>query len=366
MRKLVKILTSFGSALAVALALGLMPAGDLNPLAPHQALAQQGGNVPGNALGNLSDAEMWRAVKGGLQGQVSIPNKQAGVLVQTGGDQLIAYRKGTFLTWSGWALAGIVVLLAVFFAVRGRIRIDAGPSGQTIERFNELERFAHWLTASSFIVLALTGLNQMYGKAIMMPVFGKEAWAAIMYYGKVSHNFLGFAFFAGVVLMLLLWLRHNIPNRHDIKWLALAGGLFTKGVHPPAKKFNAGQKFIFWTVIIGGGSVFFSGLMLMFPYQFSAFAGTFQILNSFGADLPTQLTPLQETQLALVWHGFVALVMIVIIIGHIYIGSIGMEGAFDAVSTGHVDVNWAREHHGLWVAEVTGEEPGHGHRAPAE
>ncbi|MGB0683675.1 MAG: formate dehydrogenase subunit gamma [Magnetovibrionaceae bacterium] len=334
-------------------------------LSPTQAVAQTGGAVPGGASGVLSDTEMWRAVRKGVDGTVSIPDQRAATLVQSNGDNLRNFRNGPFLTYSGYALGGILVVLAAFLAIRGRIRIDAGPAGREIERFNELERFAHWLTATSFIVLAITGLNKMYGKIVLMPVVGKDLYASITYFGKLSHNFIGFAFFLGVLLMLVLWLRHNIPNRHDLKWLAVGGGLFSKGVHPPAKKFNAGQKFIFWTVIVGGVSVFLSGLMLMFPYEFSAFAGTFAVINIFGFDLPTTLSPLQETQLALVWHGFVAVVMIVIIVGHIYIGSIGMEGAFDAVSTGYVDENWAREHHGLWVNELKGEEPG-GHHAPAE
>jgi len=248
--------------------------------------------------------------------------------------------------------------VALFFAFRGRIRIDAGPSGRTIERFNALERFTHWLTAVSFIVLALTGLNLLYGKIILLPVIGPSAFATMTALGKYAHNYIAFAFMIGVVLMLVLWMRHNIPNLNDLKWLALGGGLFSKGLHPPAGKFNAGQKIIFWAVILGGGSIAFSGICLLFPFEIHPFAGTFAILNLVGFDLPTVLTPLQETQLALLWHGIVALVLIAVVIGHIYIGSLGMEGALDAMTSGQVDVNWAHEHHSIWLDEASAKASG--------
>ncbi len=167
-----------------------------------------------------------------------------------------------------------------------------------------------------------------------------------------SREPIAFAFMLGIVLMFVLWVRHNIPTLADLRWIAVGGGLFTKGMHPPAKRFNAGQKLIFWAVVLGGGSLSVSGIALLFPFEGSVWAGTFSALNTLGFDLPTQLTALQETQLSVIWHSLVALIMIAVIIGHIYIGSVGMEGAIDAVGTGQVDINWAREHHSLWVEEV--------------
>jgi formate dehydrogenase subunit gamma len=144
-----------------------------------------------------------------------------------------------------------------------------------------------------------------------------------------------------------------LPHWRDLRWLAVGGGFFTKGVHPPAWKFNAGQKIIFWLVILGGISISLSGLTLMFPYQLPLFAKTFGALNSvFGLGLPETLTPNEEMQYAASWHGIVALFFIVVIIAHIYIGSIGMEGAFPAMGSGQVDMNWAKEHHSLWAEEV--------------
>lgn len=321
-------------------------------LGTKAAWAQSSGNVPGNFSGNTSDAELWRAIRKGVRGTVSIKDKKAGQLVQSDGDEFRAFRNGPMSQFGGWALLAVLIVLALFFVLRGRIRVDAGLCGTTIERFNAFERFVHWMTASSFVVLALSGLNTLYGKYLLPTLIGKQAFASLAMFSKYAHNWIAWAFMLGIFLMFVAWVKDNIPGKTDIQWLLVGGGLFTKGVHPPSKRFNAGQKFIFWSVVLGGGSLAVSGLCLLFPFEIELFAGTFKMLNAFGFQLPTELTPLQETQYALLWHGLVALVMIVIIIGHIYIGSLGMEGAFDAVGTGQVDVNWAKEHHNLWVQEM--------------
>ena len=336
------------AALVLALAL---PAERSDGFGIGSALAQQEGHVPGGTLGNQSDPEMWRAIRKGIQGTVSIPNKQAGVLVQSEGDNWRAWRNGPLTDIGLWILGGMIGLLLIFFLIRGRIRIDSGPSDYQIERFTGVERFAHWLTAVSFVVLALTGLNLLYGRYFLLPVLGPDIFAFITSMGKYLHNYLAFSFMLGIVMMFVLWVRHNLPNRHDVTWALKGGGIFAKGVHPPAKKFNAGQKVIFWLVILGGASLSASGVALLFPFQLSMFAGTFEIVNLFGADLPTTLTAMQEMQLSQLWHGIVGLVMIAVILAHIYIGSIGMEGAFDAMGSGMVDLNWAKEHHSLWVKE---------------
>jgi formate dehydrogenase subunit gamma len=156
-------------------------------------------------------------------------------------------------------------------------------------------------------------------------------------------------------------------------WLAKGGGLFVKGSHPPAWKFNAGQKILFWLVMLGGLSLSLSGLALMFPFQTALFAKTFALVNMLGFKLPTDLTPIQEMQYATSWHGIVALGLIVVVIGHIYIGTLGMQGAFSAMGSGQVDVNWAKEHHSLWaereiarMEEVAAAETAGARPAPAE
>ncbi len=310
------------------------------------------GNVPGGHLGATSDSLIWKAVRDGARGTVSIPDKLAGQMIQSEGDNWRARRNGPITVGGIWAIFGMIAVLALFFALRGRIRIEAGPSGRTIERFDDLERFAHWLSATCFITLALTGLNMLYGKHVLLPVLGPEAFAAVAQVGKYVHNFVSFGFMAGVVLMFVIWVRHNIPTKHDLEWLAKGGGLFKKGVHVPSEKFNAGQKIQFWLVFVGGLSLSLTGLALLFPFTFVMFDPVFAVLNVFGFGLPTDLTPMDEMQLSQMWHVIVALVLIATMISHIYIGSLGMEGAFDAMGSGQVDLQWAREHHGLWVKEI--------------
>ena len=313
------------------------------------------GNVPGGSLGNDSNAEIWRAIRHGEVGKVSGPNADSGLMIQSDGEDWRGFRNGPLPKFGAWVLGGIVVLLALFFLLRGRIRIESGQSDRTIERFNTIERVAHWTSAVSFIVLAVTGLNLLYGRTLLLPILGPDIFATLTILGKYAHNYVAFPFMLGVIMMFLLWVRHNLPSRYDLVWIAEGGGLFKKGVHPPSKKFNAGQKVIFWSVILGGLSISLSGISLMFPFEIAMFEPTFQALNAIGFNLSTELTPMQEMHYSQMWHSLVALVLVAIVLAHIYIGSLGMEGAFSAMGSGQVDENWAREHHSLWVADVKGE-----------
>jgi formate dehydrogenase subunit gamma len=331
------------------------------PAVTAPAVAQEQGQVPGGSLGGASDADLWRAIRQGDRGTVSIPNERAGVLIQSEGDNWRAIRNGPLSTYGVWTLLGTIALLALFFVVRGRIRVEAGLSGHRIQRFNGFERFAHWLTASTFVVLALTGLNMLYGRYTLLPLFGPEVFATLTLWGKYAHNYLSLGFMIGLALLFVMWVWLNIPNHYDLIWLLKGGGILKRGVHPPSKKFNAGQKIIFWLVILGGASLSLSGVMLLFPFQLSMFGDTFAWINwAFGTDYPTQLTVMQEMQLAQLWHAIVALALTAVILAHIYIGSIGMEGAFDAMGTGQVDENWAREHHNLWVERLERRRPQEG------
>ncbi len=313
--------------------------------------AQQKGEVPGQTLGVNSDADLWRFLRTGNAGSTQMKNELSGIMIQSEGDNWRAFRNGPLSNVGAYAVLGIIGLLFVFYFVRGKIRIDAGPSDDTILRFGTIDRFAHWLMAGSFVVLGVTGLNMLYGRYIIMPVIGKEAFAAFTTFGKYAHNYLAFAFMVGLGLSFILWVRHNIPSKLDLVWLKAGGGIFKKGVHPPAKKFNAGQKIIFWGVMIGGLSVSLSGIALLFPFQTNMFGETFALLNLIGFSLPVDLSLMQEQQLNQLWHGIVSLALVTMIIAHIYIGSVGMEGAIDAMNSGHVDRNWAKEHHNLWVEE---------------
>ncbi len=311
--------------------------------------------VPTTVLPQPSAPTVWGMIRNGAKGTVSIPNKQAGLLVQSQGQSWRAFRSGDMFRFGGYIIGAVVAVLILFYLLRGRIKMSAGRSGRTLTRFNTLERFTHWLTAVPFVVLGLTGLNLMYGRALVMPIIGKDAFAVLTVAGKWLHNFMAFAFMLGLVLMVVLWIRHNLWDRYDWGWIKAGGGMFSDKVHPPARKFNTGQKVVFWAVILSGASISYSGIALMFPFTFEPFAPTFALLNNFGFNLPTTFEPIQEMQLLQTWHAIVALVIIALIIAHIYIGTLGMEGAIDAMWSGEVDENWAREHHAAWVAEEKGE-----------
>ncbi len=311
-------------------------------------------------LGGVSDPELWRALRyGSADIKVSAGGEAATVLMQDGGMRWLEWRKGPLATYGAGLLGVTILLLVLFFLLRGRIRIDGEKTGRTITRFNAVERFGHWLLAGSFILLGLTGLLSLFGRVAIIPLIGKEAFAPLALYSKWIHNNVAWAFILGLILVFVMWVAHNIPNRTDLKWIAVGGGLFKKGVHPPARKFNFGQKLVFWGVIVLGASIAISGLSLLFPFQLPMFAGTFKILNATGLPqllgfgvLPVQLAPHEEMQLAQLWHAIVAFVMMAVILAHIYIGSVGMEGAYDAMGSGEVELQWAREHHGLWVKEI--------------
>ncbi len=318
------------------------------------AAAQTGGAVPGEWSGELSDAEVWRLARRGSVGTVNIPDKKAAVLIQSGGEGFRAIRNGPVSVIGGWSMLAVVVVLSLYHALHGQIKIEAGLSGRLVERFNAFERFTHWLTASSFVILALTGLNLLYGRYVVKPVIGPDAFATMTSLGKYAHDYVGFAFVVGLAMMFVLWVKDNLPEKTDLRWLLVGGGMLTKGVHPPVGRFNVAQKMVFWTVVLLGGSLAVTGVCLLFPFEFRLFSAIFAALNAIGADLPADLSPMQEMRLTLLWHGVAALVLIVVILGHIYIGVLGMEGAIGAVGNGKVDENWLREHHSVYFKKMTG------------
>lgn len=303
--------------------------------------------------GGRSDSDIYRSIRyNEIDPSLQVRGPAAGVLIQDGGMSWVELREGPVITYGGSALLGMVALLAVFYLIRGRIMIDGGPAGTTIQRFKDIERFGHWLLAGSFIALAITGLLTLMGRTFLIPVIGLDAFATLAAGSKWIHNNIAWAFMLGLVMTFFMWVVHNIPNKLDWHWIKAGGGIFTKS-HPSAKKFNAGQKIIFWTVMLLGLSVSLSGLSLLFPFEIPMFAETFSIINNiFGTDYPTVLAPHEEMQYANIWHAIVSFVMMIAIIAHIYIGTVGMEGAYDAMGDGQVDLEWARQHHDLWVAEV--------------
>jgi formate dehydrogenase subunit gamma len=263
-----------------------------------------------------------------ITGRVTIPDGKAALLEQPQGRDYRQFREGVLPWIGGIFVLGMILALGVFYFTKGRIRLDhSEESGRKILRFNAFERFTHWLTAMSFIVLAISGLNYIFGKRLLMPIIGPDAFAAWSQYAKYAHNFVAWAFMLGLVIMLVVWIRDNIPDRTDVNWLKAGGGFFGDK-HPPAHRFNAGQKVIFWSVILGGLALSVSGVIMLFPFS--------------AADI-------NGMQWAQYIHATVGVILIAIMIAHIYIGSLGMEGAYDAMGSGEVDLAWARVHHSLWV-----------------
>ncbi|WP_299557545.1 formate dehydrogenase subunit gamma [uncultured Sulfitobacter sp.] len=314
-------------------------------------------------LGGASDPDLWRAIR---YGTADITTQARGpaakTLIQDGGMWWLQFREGPLLKIAIYLLGGTLLLLTLFYFIRGRIRIDGEKTGRTITRFKAFERFGHWLLASSFILLGITGLLSLFGRKVLIPAFGHEAFSALANLSKWIHNNISWAFMVALIIIFVVWVVHNLPDKTDLQWLAKGGGIFGGG-HPPAKKFNAGQKLIFWAVIVLGTSISLSGLSLLFPFEFNLFGHTFSTLNGWGApgwfglaDLPYPLAPQEEMQYAQLWHAIVSIILTAIIFAHIYLGSVGMEGAFDAMAKGEVEEQWAREHHSIWAQRVIDDE----------
>jgi formate dehydrogenase subunit gamma len=269
-----------------------------------------------------------------IEGRIDIPDTKARVLIQPAG-RMWDYFHQVLLRWIGAiAILGMIAALAAAYLIMGRLRISAGRSGQKVRRFSGFERFSHWLTAVSFVLLGLTGLNITFGKMLVLPLIGPDAFSNLSQAAKYVHNFVSFAFVIGLVLIVVMWIKDNLPHRVDIDWVKQGGG-FIKSKHAPAGRFNLGEKLIFWFALFAGIAVSVSGFLLLFPFSVTNIAG------------------MQITQVV---HAVVAVLFVAVILAHIYIGTLGMEGAFEAMGSGDVDLNWAKEHHDQWLAEQLAKE----------
>jgi formate dehydrogenase subunit gamma len=308
----------------------------------HPASAQQPNSVNPQAS-VVKEQQLLQQLKT-IEGRGTIPDTKSYTIEQPAGRDWRHFHEVT-LRWIGAIIVlGILAVLILFYLWRGMVRIPGGRSGRTIVRFNAFERFVHWMTATCFIILAISGLNVTFGKPLLLPLMSPEAFTAWSQWAKYAHDYLNFPFTLGVIMIFLIWIAGNIPNHVDVEWFKRGGGIVGHD-HPPAYRFNAGQKTIYWIVVLGGTAVAVSGYVLMFPF--------------YGTDIHTM-------QSAEIVHGIVAMLLVAAMLGHIYIGTIGMEGAFEAMGTGTVDLNWAKEHHRLWLdEEMARTGPNESQRQPA-
>lgn len=318
------------STLILALALWGAPI-PATPVLAQQPQTADGQNPTGqNPTADSVNEEFLFKQAPKISGRVTIPDSKAANLIQPQGRDYRSFREG-WLPWiGGLAILGMIAALALFYFTRGRIRLDQDEeSGRKILRFNEFERFTHWMTAVCFIILALSGLNYIFGKRLVMPLIGPDAFGTLAQWAKYSHLYLAWPFMLGVLFMLVVWVRDNIPRKVDWAWIKQGGG-FLGDAHPSAGRFNAGQKVVFWMVIGFGLAMSVTGIMMIFPFS---------------------ATDINGMQVAQGVHSVIGVIFIAGILAHIYIGSLGMEGAYDAMGSGEVDLAWAKTHHDLWVEE---------------
>lgn len=283
--------------------------------------------APNNPTANAVSEEQLLQNLQRLDGRTTLPDAKTRILEQPQGREWRAFRE-QYLPWiGGVAVLGILAALAGVYLVFGPIGNDDEVSPEKIKRFNWFERFTHWMTAVTFILLSISGLNYIFGKRLLQPLIGNEAFTAWSQWAKYAHNFLSWPFMLGIAFMFVLWVRDNIPDRTDIEWIKGGGGLLH---HVEAGRFNAGQKAVFWMVAGGGVLMSVTGIVLMFPFS------------------ATDINGMQVAQGA---HALIGVLFIAAMIAHIYIGTLGMKGAYDAMGSGEVSLAWAKAHHGLWVEQ---------------
>ena len=290
-----------------------------------KAQSERAKTQPGN------NAPFWRAVNSDEAHYVSIPNKEAGVLIQKSGQEWRLIRNGIITVLGGWLLVLVAAAILTLYFIKGPIKLNQAPTGRKIERFTALERLVHWKMAYSFVALAITGIFILFGKHFLMPIIGHSIYGIILYIFKNVHNLVGPIFTLSVIVFFVMMVKDNMPQKGDLAWLKSGGGIFG---HVDAARFNAGEKIWFWLgMTIIGLIVAGSGWVLdMIVPGLSYWRGTMQVAN--------------------IIHVVSAVLIIIFAMGHIYIGTIGTEGALDGMKTGYCDEAWARQHHGIWLDDI--------------
>ena len=304
-----------------------------------QNQAERSRDQPGN------NAPVWRDVKEGERHYSSLPDPEAGVLIQpktrfigqdtavSAGEAWRQYRNGPLTTIGAVVILGALLVVTILYLVFGKIRNKEAPTGRRIERFTPAERVVHWTVAITFVTLAVSGLIMLFGRYFLLPLMGHTLFGWLTYALKNVHNFVGPLFTLSIIVFFVLYLRDNLPAKQDVRWLLRFGGLFG-GKEPSSGRFNAGEKIWFW-----------GGLVLL---------GLIISASGFVLDMlvPGIAYTRSNMQFAHIVHLLGTTLMAAGAVGHIYLGTLGMEGAYDAMRHGYVDDTWAKEHHDLWYEQV--------------
>jgi formate dehydrogenase subunit gamma len=296
---------------------------------------------PGN------NAPMWRQVGSGVTGYSSLPKSQApeaGNLIQpfvqypgsrltNAGEAWRQTRNNWLIPYGGALIAISFLALAIMFFTKGPLGTDYPASSQKIERFTAFERAAHWANAFAFVALAVSGLTMAFGKFIVLPVIGPTLFGWLTYLLKNVHNFIGPLFAVSLLIVIITFVKDNVANAADLNWLLKAGGMLGDR-QVPSHRFNAAEKGVFWwAVTIPGLVVVASGFVL------DQLVPGLSFLRS-------------DMQIASMVHSVMAFWITMVLMGHIYMGTIGTRGALEGMKTGYVTEGWAQEHHELWFNDV--------------
>jgi formate dehydrogenase subunit gamma len=337
---------SFRACLVVLASFVLAPGAfaqnaEQQPSSGPQAEQQRQVQQPGN------NAPVWREVrKEGQTSTTTVQGREAGVLVQSAGDTWRRIRNGPVTFYGGWLVVlACLVIVALYFG-KGPVKLHDKPSGRMMQRFSDCERIVHWSAAISFCVLGISGLIMLFGKHVLLPIIGYTLFAWLTALGKNLHNFIAPFFILSVVAMAAIWARDNLPKSYDWQWFGKMWAFFMRGEHVPSGRFNAAEKAWFWGgVILLSIAMAWSGVILLFP------------------NFDQTRSTMQE---AWIWHASAALLYIVVALGHIYMGTIGVEGAYRNMREGVTDETWAKEHHEIWYNEVkSGKREASGGAVPA-
>ncbi len=276
-------------------------------------------------------SDLWREVRqrsGSVAGNTQVKGIETGIMINADGESWRLLRVEKIIPYSGYLLAVTLFVLIAFRIIRGQVKIEAGRSGKKLLRFTLNQRTVHWVVAILFVILGLTGIIQLLGRTLLIPVMGNSVFGVIAATGKNIHDYLGPVFAIALIFMFFSFIKGNFLKLKDLSWFLNGGGML--GKHASAGRYNAGEKSWFWLAMLGGAAIVVSGLVLDFPI--------------FGQSRETM-------EFYLIVHAVAAMIVLAAALGHIYMGTVAMEGALESMTTGYCDSNWAKEHHDRWYAK---------------